>query len=187
MVYGIVQQSGGRIEVLSAPGRGTTFKICFSLLDAQPAAEAWTIPTRQDLAGTETVLMVEDEEGIRKLVCQALEQQGYTVLEAGDGVEALNICKQYKGPIHLVVTDVVMPILSGVDLVTHLNKRYPAIKSLFISGYTDSAVVREGVQDTTIHYLNKPFAPDQLLAKIRGLLDEEKSSNGTPAAPFVTE
>jgi signal transduction histidine kinase/ActR/RegA family two-component response regulator len=172
-VYGIVEQSGGHIDVLSAPGRGTTFKLLFPLVAETPDAVVAVKPPKETLAGSETILLVEDEAGIRKLACQSLEQLGYTILEAGDGIEALNLCKQYKGRIDVVVTDVVMPFLSGVELVEHLVKRYPRIKSLFVSGYTDSAVVREGVQDMTLTYLTKPFATADLMAKIRLLLDDE--------------
>ena len=122
--------------------------------------------------GTETVLVAEDEDGLRLLVRLVLERNGYTVLEANDGTEALRCCEQHAGPIHLLATDVVMPGPSGRELLDRAIALRPGLKVLFLSGYTEEAIVRHGVLATGLAFLHKPFTPDALVRKVREVLDE---------------
>jgi CheY-like chemotaxis protein len=170
-VYGIVKQSGGNVWVYSEPGRGTTFKVYLPLVD-EPLedlrpVEARAVPVR----GTETVLVVEDEVSVRSLVRGVLELRGYRVLEACHGADALAISDQHGGPIHLLLTDVVMPEMSGRDLASRVVPRRPGIRVLYMSGYTDDAIVHNGVLDAGTAFLQKPFTPDALARKVREVLD----------------
>jgi PAS domain S-box-containing protein len=170
-VYGIIKQSGGYIWVYSEPGGGTSFKIYFPRL-AERAAEVERAKARSGApGGSETVLLVEDEGGVRSMVRRVLESSGYTVLEARDGDDALIVCEQHKGPIHLLVTDVVMPGLSGRELAEHLAPFYRAMKVLYISGYTDDAILHHGHLEADMHFLQKPFTPNALARKVREVLD----------------
>jgi PAS domain S-box-containing protein len=175
-VYGIVQQSGGHIAVDSAPGRGTTFRIYLPrLLEERPLA----IPCpRPPVArgGTETVLLAEDEEAVLALARLTLREKGYTVLEAHDGAEALAVCQQYPGPIHLLVTDAVMPRLGGAVLAQRVLEARPQTKVLFMSGFTDSAMVRHGVLAGEVECLFKPFSPEVLAQLVREVLDRPEGS-----------
>ncbi len=171
-VFGIVKQSNGHIAVSSAPGRGTTFKICLpvvaediSLAKSHPDPKA---PTR----GNETILLTEDEPAVRALARHALQMHGYTVLEAGQGDKALRVADDYKGTIHLLVTDVVMPGMSGRQLAERLASIRPGLKVLYLSGYTDDAMIRHGVLQAEMAFLQKPFAPSSLATKVRELLDQ---------------
>jgi two-component system, cell cycle sensor histidine kinase and response regulator CckA len=171
-VYGIVKQSGGNIWIESEPGKGTTFKIYL------PKVEGALDPLhrRGDSAslreGTEVVLLVEDETPVLDLVARFLRHQGYAVLEAADGEQALRIAEAHgKERIHLLLTDVVMPKMSGRELADRLKSLRPDLKVLFISGYTDNAIVRHGVLDAGVNFLQKPFSVAALGQKIRGALD----------------
>jgi len=170
-VYGIVKQSGGNIWVYSEPGRGTTFKIYLPRVDE--AVEA--VEPGQVLAewprGWETVLLVEDEEGVRDLAREIIQLQGYTVLEARHPGEALLVNEEHAGRIHLLVTDVVMPQMSGRELADRLASMRSETKVLYMSGYTDDAIVRHGVLDAHTPFVQKPFTPEALLRKIREVLD----------------
>ena len=172
-VFGIVKQSCGEILVESAPGRGTTFRILLpripgdsNLLPVNPEATPKAIT-----GGTETILVVEDEEGLRNVALRVLTQAGYSVLAAASGKEALRLCEQHAGRIQLLLTDVIMPEMSGKELAEHLARTCPAVKVLFMSGYTQDTIVHHGVLDPAVHFLGKPFTAAALRQKVRGVLD----------------
>jgi CheY-like chemotaxis protein len=178
-VYGIIKQSGGNIWVYSEPGSGTTFKIYLPRVDA-PQEELKERVFKEELPrGSETILVVEDAEEVRKLAVRILKRQGYTVLEGSQGDEAYNVCKQHKGPIHLLVTDVVIPIMNGHALAKRLESLRPNIKVLYMSGYTENAIVHHGVLEEGMNYLQKPFTLDGLAKKVREVLDKaSEAQNG---------
>jgi PAS domain S-box-containing protein len=171
-VYGIVKQSGGHISVDSEVGRGTTFNIYLPrVVEESPAVEE--IPTIKDFQkGTETVLLVEDEDMVRNLSREVLETNGYTVIEARDGVEALTVCNG-DCKIDLLMTDIVMPHMGGRELAEKLLERMPDIQILFTSGYTDDPSMQRNVSETAANFIQKPFTPILLLQKIRDVLDGE--------------
>jgi two-component system cell cycle sensor histidine kinase/response regulator CckA len=169
-VFGIVRQSGGNVEVYSEPGTGTSVKLYFPRVD-QPATVEADLPAATASRGSETILVVEDEEMVRKLVVETLRIEGYQVLEASGPEEARCICKVQSGPIHLMITDVVMPKESGHTLARKLGRLRPLMKVLFMSGYTDSAVVNSGVLDSENEFLQKPFTPGALTRKVREVLE----------------
>ena len=164
-VQGIVQQSGGFIWVYSEPDHGTVFKIYLPRVD-EPVSQAESV-VGEDLRGTETVLVAEDMPAVRAVTRQMLARYGYTVLEAADGVAALEVAAGFNGPIHLLLTDVVMPDLNGRDLAAQLQALRPDMKVVYMSGYTDDAVVRHGILEEGIAYLQKPFTPASLARKVR--------------------
>jgi len=172
-VYGIVKQSGGSISAYSELGKGTTFKIYLPRdLVAVPAMVAKLQPVPIRKTGTETILVAEDEEALRRVVLRALTAAGYSVLSAANGDEAIALCAQYEGGIHLLLTDVVMPRISGRVLAQVLAKTRPEMKVVYMSGYTDNAIVHHGVLDPGTYFLGKPFTADALTRKIREVLDE---------------
>ena len=175
-VYGVVKQSGGYIWVYSEVGCGSTFKIYLPRVTEEVEAPAIAQETRGSAAGTETILFVEDEQSVRELVRDYLTGVGYRVLDAGDGVEALGAAKAHMGTIHILITDVVMPRLSGRDLATKLSSERPDMKVLFISGYTDDTIVRHGVLEGGVAFLQKPFNLKALAEKIREVLKAETTT-----------
>jgi CheY-like chemotaxis protein len=172
-VYGVVKQSGGYIWVYSEPGRGTTFKIYLPRVD-QPVTPSEPGSGQKDAKGTETILVVEDAPALRELTRELLESQGYTVLEAADGAEALRVAEKHQGPIHLLLTDVVMPGMDGRVLAESMVRSHPDLKVLYVSGYTDDAILRHGVLDSKIVLLQKPFTRENLARKVREVLGPAK-------------
>ena len=170
-VYGIIRQSGGTIWVYSEPAKGTTFKIY--LPRVQESAEEYKRPVPStDLArGTETILLVEDDELVRKLAREVLETSGYRVLEAASGEGALSICEENKDVIHLLLTDVVMPRMSGREVANNLLSLHPEMRIVYMSGYAENAIVHHGVLEQGTWFIQKPFSPHALALKVREVLD----------------
>lgn len=176
-VFGIVKQNGGHIGVDSQVGVGTTFKIYLPRYTEElpsPVTDGDHEPTDGDqepTRGSETLLLVEDEEAVRELTRDILMAQGYDVLTAEDGIDALHVAQAHKAPIHILVTDVVMPRMSGRALADQLKATHHDMRVLYISGYTDDAIVHHGVLDEAVHFLSKPFEVEELARKVRDVLD----------------
>ena len=171
IAYGIVKQSGGSIQLYSERGQGTTFRIYLPRVDrpvAETPAERVSI---QSINGTETVLVVEDDPEVRKLICQVLRSRGYRVLETRSGDEAIQLAQTFTDPVQLVVADVILPEMSGPEIVRGIMRHKPDIRALYISGYTDEAVLRHGMLDKGVTFLSKPFLPEMLARKVREVLD----------------
>jgi PAS domain S-box-containing protein len=173
-VYGIVQQSGGSIYVYSEKGRGAVFKLYFPATESLAPDESRPViePT---LPRGETVLLVEDEDALRKPIRRIIERDGYTVLEAGRAADAIDLCMQHGDVIKLLVSDVVMPEMAGPKLAEHLKNIVPGLKVLFVSGYTDDAVFRHGILNPGAAFLQKPFSAQALTNKMRQVLDTEEA------------
>jgi two-component system, cell cycle sensor histidine kinase and response regulator CckA len=169
-VYGIVKQSGGSIWVYSELGHGTTFKIYLPHA-TQPRDESVMDVAPAPRGGTETILLAEDQPEVGAVTSAMLTRRGYTVLVAGGGEEALRLAREYRQPIHLLLTDVVMPSMNGRDLFTHLHALRPETRVLYASGYTDNAVVLHGVLEQGVRFIQKPFTPHRLLKEVRDVLD----------------
>jgi CheY-like chemotaxis protein len=168
----IVRQSGGHIGVDSEPGKGTTFKIYFPRVNQPLEIVTRPVQTGPLPRGTETLLVVEDEPALRHLICNTLAVQGYAVLSAVNGQDGLRVAREHKGsPIRLVVTDVIMPLMGGKVMAEWLKTTHPDLKVLFTSGYTDDAIVQQGVLDAGVEFLPKPYTPATLARKVRELLD----------------
>ena len=177
-VYGIVRQSGGSIAVISAPGQGTTFRCYFPVAEESELDAPRYRQSADTSTGTETILIAEDDQHLRALVKRCLESRGYRVLEAADGREALALASHHDGPIHLLLTDVVMPNLSGNGLAERLHVMRPDTRVLFTSGYSDEAIERHGVLAPDTIFLQKPIVPDVLARAVRDILDGAVTTRG---------
>ncbi len=169
-VLGIVKQAGGHLTVESEPGNGTTFKVYFPRTDGAAEACSWRPPVLESGLGTETILLVEDDDLVRAAVCSLLERSGYRVFEARNGDEALRVCEQHRESIHLLLTDVVLPMMNGMQLAERLTSGRPDMKVLFMSGYTGEAIAHHGVLLSGSAYLQKPLTPEKLTRKVREVL-----------------
>jgi two-component system, cell cycle sensor histidine kinase and response regulator CckA len=169
-VHGIVNQSGGTIWVYSEPGRGTTFKIYLPRIPGGAAAPRKPSGPHRAVEGSATVLLVEDEEQLRHLTKRVLERSLYTVLEAGNAPDALRVAREHKGPIHLLLTDVVMPGMSGPELAASFERERPGVPVLYMSGYTDNAIVHHGILNSGTHFLQKPFTPQGLTQRVHEVM-----------------
>jgi two-component system cell cycle sensor histidine kinase/response regulator CckA len=186
-VYGIIKQSGGEITVASQLGCGTTFQILLPASGSM-AIEQAAAPEHAAVArGSETLLLVEDDALVRDLVRTVLRNEGYTILEAARGPDALAIAQRHAGTIDLLVTDVVMPQMSGRELAELLRQVRPKIKVLYMSGYTDDAVVRHGLLMARVELLSKPFSPLKLAAKVREVLDKARADQSAPHHAYYEE
>lgn len=174
-VYGIVQQSGGGIQVESKPGQGSTFTIYLPRAEALAETPSEVPSLQEEVRGSEVVLLAEDEDNIRNPAQEILEARGYTVLSAPNAAEALDVAHEWEGPIHLLISDVVMPGKSGSQLAAELVEKRPAMQVLYISGYPEDAIAQHGVLHAGRSFLQKPFPPGVLLRKVREILDREGS------------
>jgi two-component system, cell cycle sensor histidine kinase and response regulator CckA len=182
-VFGIVQQSGGSVFVESALGKGTTFTVYLPRADLAAGPSAVAVPENPTQRGTETILLVEDEEPVRAVVRTILQRQGYAVLAAESGGDALLICEQHKGPIDVLLTDVVMPRMSGRELSERLGPLRPDMKVLLMSGYTDDSILQHGVLHSDVAFLQKPITPETLSRKLREVIDSApQAGRGRPAS-----
>jgi two-component system cell cycle sensor histidine kinase/response regulator CckA len=178
IVYGIVKQAGGYIWVDSATGRGATFKILLPLVEgAVPSEPNAELAPAERSAGTKTILLVEDEEMVRVFLRSVLEKSGYKVLEARRGVEGLQTGDATREPIHLLVTDVIMPEMGGPELARRITSSHPETKVLFISGYADGALNQDHVVPAGCAFLQKPFTPNALLSKVREVIEGDATGD----------
>jgi hypothetical protein len=175
-VFGIIKQSNGNLEVYSEPGKGTSVKVYLPRVQDEGSAERKEEHAGHHGHGSETILLVEDEDAVRLLVRKTLERQGYQVLDAPNAKEARRLTREHKGPIHLLITDVVMPQESGRQLAEWMLTERPEVKVLYMSGYTDHAIVNNGVIGGDTAFIQKPFAPPALARKVREVLE----GNGVP-------
>jgi two-component system, cell cycle sensor histidine kinase and response regulator CckA len=179
MAYGIIKQSGGYILVESTPGQGSSFRIYLPRVEVDEVPAETARPTRAEPGGQDTILLVEDEPGVRHVVQRMLELKGYEVLAADDGPGALEISHHHPGAIHLLLTDVAMRVMGGPELARALAAKHPEMKVLFMSGHTEDNTLRRGVRESALNFIQKPFRVDQLLRKVRKVLAEPA---GTSAA-----
>jgi CheY-like chemotaxis protein len=176
-VFGIAQQSGGTVWVYSEPGKGTTFKVYLPRVDAAVDVVTAVAPPR-NLRGSETILLVDDDEQVRTVTCHILQRAGYHVIEARNAGEALLHSERHPGTIHQLLTDVVMPQVSGPELAKRLAKARPEMKVLCMSGYTDDSIVRHGVLDAHLAFFQKPITPEAFLTKVREVLESSDDNTG---------
>lgn len=181
-VYGIVKQTGGSVWVYSEPGKGTTFRIYLPRVGEAAASEEHENAPCEITKRNETVLLVEDEDVVRDLVKEILQDYGYRVLIASNGREGLSVCSEFKGDIHLIITDVVMPQMSGREMAETVHTLRPETRVLYMSGFTDDAIVRHGVLTEDMCFIQKPFSAEALAIKVRDILDNQVE-NGTHGPP----
>jgi two-component system, cell cycle sensor histidine kinase and response regulator CckA len=172
-VFGIIKQSGGSLDVSSAPGQGTTVRVYLPSINQPLAAEAEVV-SRAAVRGHETILLVEDDEMVRSLVRETLEREGYKMLDAADSAEALRVGQDFKGDIQLLITDVVMPKISGRELAEQMVSARPNLRVLYMSGYTDTAILKNGLEQGSISFLQKPFTPAALTQRVRDVLESDQ-------------
>jgi CheY-like chemotaxis protein len=175
-VYGIVRQSGGHIWVYSEPGLGTVFKIYFPVTEESLEGTVDAAPPDELLQGSETVLVVDDSESLRPVVKRILRQYGYTVVEAASGDDAKSVVADHPGPIQLLLTDIVMPGMSGPELARDLARSQPDLRVLFMSGYAGNAIVSERLRHPSAGFIEKPFSPETLAREVRRALDAAPAS-----------
>jgi signal transduction histidine kinase/ActR/RegA family two-component response regulator len=175
-VFGIVKQSGGSIFVYSEPGRGATFKIYFPQAEARRTTSETRLPVVRASSRGETVLVAEDDEQVRAVIRRVLARAGYNVLEARSGGEALAIAERHLDSIDLLMTDVVMPEMGGPELAAALKSRRPALRLLYMSGYTDDSMLRHGLLEGDVSFIQKPLTPDLLLRRVRETLDAQPNA-----------
>jgi signal transduction histidine kinase len=187
-VYGVVRQSGGSVTVFSSPGAGSTFQIYLPLESGEldQSRPKTVAPLEMPRRTAETVLVVEDEEIVRELVCQVLANQGYDVLCAVNGREGLRIAEEHPGPIQLLMTDVVMPVIGGLELARKLCASRPDMKVLYVSGYSESDISEQGILEAELEFLEKPFTPQVLIRKVREVLHPSAPPNGAGPHPAAT-
>jgi CheY-like chemotaxis protein len=176
-VYGIVKQCGGSISVASEPAHGATFTICLPRTEASTGQQESSSPDTSSLRGTEIVLVVDDQEPLRKLVARTLRGRGYLVLEAESAIAALAITEQSSGPIRLLITDVVMPHMNGKELSASFEQLHPQCKVLYMSGYGTEVIAKRGVTIPRSHYIAKPFTSDALAVKVREILGCQRAED----------
>ena len=174
MVYGIVKQSGGSIWVYSEPNQGSTFKIYLPTLPETREPDTGQEPPEKLAKGSETVLIVEDESAVRSFTRMVLQRSGYQVIEAANGEEALSLSRGHPGEIQLLVTDMVMPGMGGRQVAEALEGQRPAMRVLYLSGYTENAIAQRGTLGAELPFLQKPFTMEALLRKVRQVLDPAK-------------
>jgi CheY-like chemotaxis protein len=179
-VYGVVTQSGGKIWVSSTPGQGSTFKIYLPRVEEKVGPGPEEAPAMV-LTGSETILVVEDEDEVRNLVRRILQKRGYRVLEAASGSEAVAQAQNFDGSIHLLLTDVVMPRMNGADVARTLRLLRPLLPVLYMSGYPDESMVQQGLIEPGAMFIQKPFSPDALARRIREVLDGSRVSGAAHA------
>jgi PAS domain S-box-containing protein len=184
-VYGIVQQSGGYITVSSTEGRGTTFRIFLPRVEGSPVSAESQPETRVEHTGSETIVLVEDDDGLRALTRRILLKHGYQVLEASRTSDAEVICREHPGKIQMLLTDVIMPGMSGKELSSRLGAIRPEMVVVYMSGYTDSVVMKQGVEEGAINFIQKPFSPATLSKTVREVLDAHFGKPNTVSRPYL--
>jgi CheY-like chemotaxis protein len=174
-IYGIVKQSGGSISVESETGKGASFTIYLPAVPAPASSDLASMPAVAAGSHGETILLVEDDLDVRMLLEEALTQNGYKTIRTGDPLEALTLCQEHAGPIHLLITDVVMPKMSGLQLAERLVAMRPDLCVLLISGYVESEVTRQAVTTRRAAFLAKPFTPEEFMAKVQCVLESARA------------